>query len=233
MLGTREIVLLLAALGLSLLGFVFPLRNFSKKLALRTLLFHALFAGVVLTEVALLERFKFFESRTFEQAYFGSFWIRVTVCVLSLDLLSYWWHRLNHNFGLLWKLHKFHHKTEFMDPLAAYRFHPVEVFLGYQLRAFVIWSLGFGVQELGMFILIYGTLNLFQHSNLRLPERFEQILSLILVTPRIHHMHHLRDKSSQNSNYATVFIFWDRLFGTYTAPGVIRENDIGLDWSQK
>jgi len=105
--------------------------------------------------------------------------------------------------------------------------------LGYQLRAFVIWSLGFGAQELGIFILIYGMLNLFQHSNLRLPERFERFLSLIFVTPRLHHMHHLRDKSSQNSNYSTIFIFWDRLFGTYTAPGVIRENDIGLDWNNK
>ncbi|MGE4107769.1 MAG: sterol desaturase family protein [Bacteriovoracia bacterium] len=233
MIGNRELVLVGAALVLILLGFFFPLRRFSRNQAIRHLLFHAFFSGIVLAEVAALERFRVFEGSFFSLQSLGPLWFRVLICILVLDLFSYFWHRLNHTWSWLWRWHKFHHQAEAMDPLAAYRFHPIEVFFGYQLRATLIWLLGFGADEISTFVILYGVLNLFQHSNFRIQPTVQTFLSKIVVTPNLHHVHHLRDRGSQNSNYSTIFIFWDKLFGTYTEPGVVRENDIGLDWSSK
>lgn len=233
MISTRELVLVGTALVLILLGFLFPLRQFSRNQTLRHLLLHSLFAGIVLAEVAVLERFKIFEGNFVNLHSLGPFWFRILICILALDLFSYFWHRLNHASSWFWKWHKFHHQAEVMDPLAAYRFHPVEVFFGYQLRSSVIFLSGFGADEVSAFVIVYGILNLFQHSNFRIPSPVHKILSRILVTPYIHHVHHLRNRESQNSNYSTIFIFWDKLFGTYTAPGLIQENDIGLDWGAK
>jgi len=230
---SREIILGTSVVVLLALSFFFPLRHFQRKQALRHFLFHFLFSGIVLGEVALLIRFNFFSGRFLELGSVEPFWLRVLLCILALDLLSYVWHRMNHSWAFLWRWHRFHHQTEVMDPLVAYRFHPIEVFLGYQLRAAVIWFLGFNANEIAIFILVYAFLNLLQHSNLRLPERVDALLAIVLVTPRLHHVHHLRDRSAQDSNYSTVFIFWDRLFRSYTAPQPIRENDIGLDWEKK
>jgi|GEM_PF-3404860 len=233
MIGVREVTLVSAAILLTVCGLIFPLRTFQRTKRTRYFLFHLLFTGIVLGEVAILEKYKFVSGNIFTVGSLESPWVKMLVCILSLDLLSYFWHRLNHTWAFLFRWHKFHHQTEVMDPLAAYRFHPIEVFFGYQLRTAVIWILGFGANEISGFVLVYGLLNLFQHSNLRLPWQVDKFLSNIFVTPRIHHMHHLRDLSSQNSNYSTIFIFWDKLFRSYTAPGVIGENDIGLNWSDK
>ena len=232
MIGAREITLLCAAVLLTILGIVFPLRDFPKRLLWKHLFFHIAFAFVVVAEVAILEKYKFFNG-IFLNLDRVSPAIRILFCIVTLDLLSYFWHRLNHNASFLWRWHKFHHQTETMDPMAAYRFHPVEVFFGYQLRSAVIWLLGFRSPEISAFVLSYGLLNLFQHSNLRLPQPLERLIGQVFVTPALHHMHHLKDRASQNSNYATILILWDRLFRSRTPPGAIRENDIGLEWSSK
>ncbi|MEO5970102.1 MAG: sterol desaturase family protein [Bdellovibrionia bacterium] len=229
----REITLVSAAILLTVCGIIFPLRTFQRPKRSRYFLFHLLFSSLILGEVAILQKYEVFSGNFFNIDRLESAWFKSLVCILSLDLLSYFWHRLNHSWSFLWRWHMFHHQTEVMDPLAAYRFHPTEVFFGYQIRTAVIWILGFGAKEISVFVLVYGLLNLFQHSNLCLPRSVEKSLSRIFVTPGVHHVHHLRDRRCQNSNYSTIFIFWDKLFKSYTAPGVIRENDIGLNWSGK
>lgn len=233
MIATREITFISAAALLTIAGIILPLRIFSRQAMINHLLFHIGFSSVTLAEVAILENYNIFTNQFLNFNILGFKWLNSLFCILILDLLSYGWHRLNHTSKFLWKLHKFHHQTKVMDPLAAYRFHPIEVFLGYQIRTGVIWFLGFGLTEISLFVLIYGLLNLFQHSNLRLPSSVDTILCNVFVTPSLHHTHHLKDQSSQKSNYSTIFIFWDHLFKSYSAPGLIRENDIGLDWSTK
>lgn len=229
--GVREITLTSTAVLLCILGIFFPLRYFPKQLMLRHLLFHTSFAFVIIMEIVILEKYKLFNDHVFKLNKLNPALLQIFFCIFVLDLLSYFWHRFNHTFAFLWRWHKFHHQTEAMDPFAAYRFHPIEVFFGYQLRSGVIWLLGFDRPEISTFILTYGLLNLFQHSNLRLPQTIENILGIIFVTPSLHHTHHLKDYTSQNSNFATIFIFWDRVFRSYKAPGTIGDYDIGLEHS--
>jgi len=54
----------------------------------------------------------------------------------------------------------------------------------------------------------------FHHSNIRLPARFERLLSWFLVTPSIHWMHHHKIQADTDSNYTAVLSLWDRIFGS-------------------
>src|SRR4029450_6644981 len=54
----------------------------------------------------------------------------------------------------------------------------------------------------------------FHHSNVRLPIGFERVLNLVLVTPRMHGIHHSQVRDETNSNYSVVFSWWDRLHRT-------------------
>ena len=62
------------------------------------------------------------------------------------------------------------------------------------------------------FVFQAGTL--FHHSNIRFPLRVERLLVLLIVTPRMHGIHHSQVPGETNSNYSTVFSFWDRLHRT-------------------
>jgi sterol desaturase/sphingolipid hydroxylase (fatty acid hydroxylase superfamily) len=57
---------------------------------------------------------------------------------------------------------------------------------------------------------------LFSHANIKLPGKFDRTLRVILVTPRIHAVHHSDHQPETDSNYGTVLTIWDRLFGTYS-----------------
>lgn len=212
---------------------IFPYREFEKTKFRKNILFHFLFAGLVLGEVWLLNQWPI-------QNLIPQFppllkvinappVLGVILTFIVLDFFSYMWHRLNHKNAWLWQWHVFHHQTETMDPLTAYRFHPFEIFMGYQVRALLILGIGFSPQHVGYFVLTYGINNLFQHSNLRIPNVLDNMLSYFIVTPSRHHVHHLKDIKKQNSNFATIFIFWDKLFGTYCAPATKSQNDIGLE----
>ena len=52
---------------------------------------------------------------------------------------------------------------------------------------------------------------LFHHSNLKMPVRVEAVLNRILVTPRMHGIHHSVVRSELNSNYSVIFRWWDAL----------------------
>lgn len=55
---------------------------------------------------------------------------------------------------------------------------------------------------------------MFHHSNLRLPIGLERLLNKLLVTPRMHGIHHSRIRDETNSNFGVVFPWWDRIHGT-------------------
>ena len=54
-------------------------------------------------------------------------------------------------------------------------------------------------------------LTLFHHSNLRLPLGLERVLNRVIVTPRMHGVHHSSIVAETNSNYSVVFRWWDAL----------------------
>jgi sterol desaturase/sphingolipid hydroxylase (fatty acid hydroxylase superfamily) len=78
----------------------------------------------------------------------------------------------------------------------------------------VVGSLGLGIWTLAIYELLFVVANQFQHSNWRLPIALERVLNLLFVTPRMHGIHHSIVQRETNSNWGTVFCWWDRIHRT-------------------
>lgn len=132
--------------------------------------------------------------------------------LLVLELFIYWWHRANHEVPLLWRFHEIHHLDETLDTTSAFRFHFGEVFLSAVARGVIVIVLTIPVTSVILFETLLLVAALFHHSNARLPAGVERGLSLVFITPSIHWVHHHAVRADTDSNYGTLFSFWDRLF---------------------
>ena len=117
-------------------------------------------------------------------------WTGLAVDLLLLDLWIYWWHRANHVVPFLWRFHEVHHLDEFLDVTSAVRFHFGEVLLSALVRACVIFLLSVPLSSVVVFETLVLAGAIFHHSNIGLPAAFERTLSLVIVTPSIHWVHH-------------------------------------------
>ncbi len=135
--------------------------------------------------------------------------------VVLLDATLTAWHWLTHRSELLWRFHAAHHADLDMDATTALRFHVVELVLSVPWRAAQVALLGvrprpFRVWQTATMISI-----LFHHANVRLPARLERALAWLVVTPRIHGIHHSIVTSERNANWGTIFSFVDRVAGSF------------------
>jgi sterol desaturase/sphingolipid hydroxylase (fatty acid hydroxylase superfamily) len=135
--------------------------------------------------------------------------------ILLFDGWMYLWHRANHEISFLWRFHRVHHSDPEMDATTATRFHTGEILISSALRLAVIPLLGITVGQLLVYEMLLLPVILFHHSNVRFPERTDALLRLVIVTPAIHRIHHSRLRSETDSNYSSVFSFWDRIAGTF------------------
>jgi len=139
-------------------------------------------------------------------------WAGLALDVVLLDLWIYWWHRANHEIDLLWRFHHVHHLDEMLDTTTGLRFHFGEVVLSALVRALVIIAFDIPLASVLLFEALVLTSAIFHHSDARLPSRLEAMLSKVLITPAIHWVHHHKVRADTDSNYGTIFSFWDPLF---------------------
>ncbi|MEZ5837417.1 MAG: sterol desaturase family protein [Geminicoccaceae bacterium] len=137
--------------------------------------------------------------------------------ILVLDLWIYAWHRANHEVPFLWRFHQVHHLDELLDTTSAFRFHVGEVVLSALVRALVVILFGMPMASVILFETIVLVCAIFHHSDAALPAWVERRLSRIIVTPGIHWVHHHALRRDTDSNYGTLFSFWDRIFGSRSA----------------
>lgn len=133
---------------------------------------------------------------------------------LLMDLSFYYWHLLNHRVPLLWRFHNVHHMDPDLDVSTALRFHFGEVGFSSGFRVAQILVIGVSPWVYAAYELVFQANTLFHHSNLRLPIRIERLLNKVLVTPRMHGIHHSQVQRETNSNYGVVFPWWDRVHRT-------------------
>jgi sterol desaturase/sphingolipid hydroxylase (fatty acid hydroxylase superfamily) len=140
--------------------------------------------------------------------------IKGMVAFLIMDYTNYLWHVLNHKVPLLWRFHVVHHCDPDLDVTTAIRFHFGELIGSVFYRgAFVFLSGATALQVLLYEILFEGATQ-FHHSNLKLPFTLEKVLNKLIVTPRMHGIHHSVIRQETDSNYSVIFSFWDRLHNT-------------------
>jgi sterol desaturase/sphingolipid hydroxylase (fatty acid hydroxylase superfamily) len=133
---------------------------------------------------------------------------------LLMDLTFYWWHIANHRVGFLWRFHNVHHIDPDLDVSTGFRFHFGEVGMSAVFRVAQVLLIGTSMPAFAVYELVFQGNTLFHHSNLRLPIRLERLLNKLLVTPRMHGIHHSQVQRENNSNYGVVFPWWDRVHRT-------------------
>lgn len=138
-------------------------------------------------------------------------WAKFAAGFLLMDLTFYYWHRVNHTVHFLWRFHSVHHIDPDLDVTTSMRFHFGEVLLSSFFRAAQVAAIGIAPQTYIVYESCFTLATLFHHSNLKVPLSLERGLNRILVTPRMHGIHHSVVRSELNSNYSVIFRWWDAL----------------------
>lgn len=153
---------------------------------------------------------------------------QVMAVFVVLDLTYYLYHFLMHKIKYVWRFHAVHHSDPIMNVSTSLREHPVETFLRIGQYMVVVWILGPKIWIVSMHQFVQILTKIIIHSNFRLPEKVDKYLSLVFLTPNMHHVHHHDEQPYTDSNYGDLLSIWDRMFGTYShlpAPMV----NFGLD----
>lgn len=138
-------------------------------------------------------------------------WLLILLGLFLIDVMFYIWHRANHRVRFLWAIHLCHHSSEEMNFTVAFR-QPVLAPL-FKIPFFAILPI-VGLDPTVIFVV--GTISTFWgvigHTQI-IPKL--GILEWFLNTPSAHRAHHGINPQYIDKNYANMFIFIDRLLGTY------------------
>jgi sterol desaturase/sphingolipid hydroxylase (fatty acid hydroxylase superfamily) len=137
--------------------------------------------------------------------------VRVLLGFLLLDYTLYIWHWLNHRSPFLWRFHAVHHIDLDLDSTTGLRFHFGELALAAGFRAAQVLLLGVDRDTLRIWQQMLILSVIFHHSNLELPIAVERRLLAVIVTPRMHGIHHSTRADETDSNYSSLLSWWDRL----------------------
>lgn len=141
-------------------------------------------------------------------------WLETIVAVVLLDYTLWWWHWANHRIPFFWRFHLVHHIDRDLDASTALRFHFGELALSIPIRAAQMILIGVDTHMLWLWQTILFASILFHHSNVRLPLHFERLLVRLIVTPRMHGIHHSDRLNETNTNWSSLVSWWDYLHGT-------------------
>lgn len=139
---------------------------------------------------------------------------KATISFLLLDYSNYIWHILLHKLPVLWRFHLVHHTDPDLDISTAFRFHFGEMIGSVIFRGAAIVLIGASPILVLIYEIAFEAATQFHHSNIKLPFKFEKALNYLLVTPRMHGIHHSMIKRETDSNYSIIFSFWDRIHKT-------------------
>lgn len=141
-------------------------------------------------------------------------WLEMMLAVILLDYTLYLWHVLMHKVPLLWRCHLPHHVDLDMNASTALRFHVTELLVSVPWRACQIVLIGVSPLALSIWQTTTLVVVIFQHSNVELPLWLERWLTYLIVTPRMHGIHHSIIPQEQNANWSSGLTLWDRLHRT-------------------
>jgi sterol desaturase/sphingolipid hydroxylase (fatty acid hydroxylase superfamily) len=160
------------------------------------------------------------------------YWLEVLIGVVVLDLVVYTQHVLHHAIPVLWRLHMVHHADLDFDMTTGLRFHPIEIIVSMAIKLSAVAALGAPPLAVLIFEVALNATSMFNHSNIRLPEKIDRVLRLVVVTPDMHRVHHSVIIRETNSNYGFNLPWWDRLFGTYKVQPAKGHTDMVIGLSQ-
>jgi sterol desaturase/sphingolipid hydroxylase (fatty acid hydroxylase superfamily) len=172
-----------------------------------------LLLGIVFVKVLLLENA---QGIGFLPKFgFTSNFSQILISFVFLDLCYWLYHFLMHKIKFAWRFHAVHHSDHVMNVTTSLREHPGETIIRLGHYMLAVWFLGpyFWIVTLHQFVQI--TSKIIVHSNWRLPDTVDRYVSMLFLTPNMHHVHHHYEQPYTDSNFGDLLSIWDRMFGTF------------------
>ena len=141
----------------------------------------------------------------------SSWWVYI-LAFLGIDFANYWTHRWNHEYNILWNRHIIHHSSEEYNLACALRQTISSVFQIYFFLYIPLAIIGIPPKVITILLPLHLFAQFWYHTKLIKNMGF---LEKIIVTPSHHRVHHAINKIYVDKNYASIFIFWDFIFGTF------------------
>jgi sterol desaturase/sphingolipid hydroxylase (fatty acid hydroxylase superfamily) len=163
------------------------------------------------------------------------FWFEFIMVILILDFFIWLQHLLTHKIDFLWRIHRVHHSDTEMDVSTAIRFHPIEIALSMALKIGLVYALGADPLSILIFEILLNGSSMFNHANINIPTRIDEIMRLLIVTPDMHRIHHSSERIDHDKNFGFALSIWDHMFRTYKSrpERSHKEMEIGLNWQDK
>lgn len=137
--------------------------------------------------------------------------------LIGLLVFEFWYwvqHWLGHKVRLLWCIHAPHHAPDTLTSLIGLGRSVLELpYLGFFL-GFMTALCGVPVEVVFFVSLADGVWGKFLHISPRLVPGKYGPLEYVLQTPTWHRVHHAKNVRYMDSNYTSLTLFWDWLFGT-------------------
>lgn len=137
-------------------------------------------------------------------------WVWILL-LLATDFVWYWYHRLGHEINLFWGAHIVHHQSEEFNYTVSARITTIQAIIRN-----LFWCLlplaGFHPAMVVAILVVHGTYSFFTHTQMIGKLGW---LEHILITPSHHGVHHASNAKYLDKNYGDIFVFWDKLFGTF------------------
>ncbi|MEJ1238714.1 sterol desaturase family protein [Chryseolinea sp. T2] len=140
-------------------------------------------------------------------------WYVWVFLLLATDLVWYWYHRFGHEVNLFWAAHVVHHQSEEFNYTVSARITTVQAIVR-NLFWCILPLAGFKPEMVTVTLIIHGTYSFFTHTQMVTRLGW---LELVLITPSHHRVHHASNERYLNKNYGDLFVFWDKMFGTFQA----------------
>ncbi|CBL44689.1 Probable sterol desaturase [gamma proteobacterium HdN1] len=133
----------------------------------------------------------------------------VLATLLLYDFMYYFLHRAMHHPKAMKYVHGVHHFVRFPTSNESIYLHPVENLAGLSLLCIAMAIIGpISAASFLLVFLLHSSINIIVHSNLALPHPIFKLFNFWALKHDLHH------GKTLNRNYASIFPFWDQMFGT-------------------
>ncbi len=138
-------------------------------------------------------------------------WYVWLILLLATDFVWYWYHRLGHEVNLFWGAHIVHHHSEDFNYTVSARITTLQAIVRNVFWC-VLPFVGFHPAMVIAILVVHGAYSFFTHTQMIGKLGW---LEKVLITPSHHGVHHASNPKYINKNYGDIFVFWDKLFGTF------------------
>jgi len=155
--------------------------------------------------------------------------VQLGMVLLLGDFIGYWQHRTFHTLGPLWKFHAVHHSSTNLDWLSSVRVHPINDVAANVVSALPILFLGFSPVAFAAYVPFLTIYAVMLHANVSWDfGRLRQVIA----SPTYHRWHHTSEERGMNKNFAGLFPWYDRMFGTLYLPKGEQPTEFGVSGEQ-